>query len=116
MKFFGDEIKDGSTDDFFRAVPENSGGARVPTCNDPIEVLSQNGVVRRFDDGSSFSQALRKRLLLFFHPLAPRYVAQNLGSAHNVATGVLDRRDRERYVEQLSALGKALRLNMLYTP
>src|SRR5204863_8986181 len=46
------EDRDGPAHDFIRAVTENAFRALVPTGNNAVQVLADNRIVRRLDDGS----------------------------------------------------------------
>src|SRR4051794_39307918 len=81
------QYRDRLADDFFGRIAEQPLRALVPACDDAIEVLANDGVVTRLDDGG---EALRKLLVAF----ALGDIDEHIQRADNLAGRVAQQRGK----------------------
>src|SRR5690606_2830249 len=102
----GEEAPDRLPDHFGGRVAKDALGAGVPGGHDTVEVLADDRVVRRIDDGG---QPLRESR----GPALHGEVARHLDRADDMAEAVANRRDRDRDRKARAVLAHAFGLEIL---
>ena len=102
----GDDQSDVLADGFFGEVAENAFGALVPTGDDAVEGLADNGIVGGVDDGGEQGGVA-------FGASAISDLARDFGGADNASVGVLDGRDGEGNVDESAIFALADGIEMV---
>ena len=89
----GNDDSDGLSDDFFGGVAEQPFGAAIPRRDPARDILADDGVVARFDDGG-------QQAAVPFVPSLLCDVARDFRDAGDGAGAIANRRCRQRDVEQ----------------